>query len=365
MLAAEQEGERTLIDELLDEQRNLTAANRFSRWHHENGGEPALARHYRELIPLTKPRPGEQYAFEVDLDKCSGCKACVSACHSLNGLDEGELWRSVGMLIGGCEVDGVRGQGNGNGSAAVLQHVTTACHHCAEPGCADGCPVLAYEKDPVTGIVRHLDDQCIGCQYCILKCPYDVPKFSPAKGIVRKCDMCHGRLAVGEAPACVQACPHEAIRIALAPAPGLRKGSSPLPHINWFPGAPDPHITLPATRYLSTRRLTGTTRPVDADLLRLEPAHWPLVVMLVLTQLAAGLHLLHALLSTAGWFESLRTLAWSGLAVLMIGLGASVAHLGRPLKAWRVFLGWRRSWMSREIIAFTVYAGLATLLVCQ
>ena len=79
----------------------------------------------------------------------------------------------------------------------------------------NGCPVLAYEKDPETGIVRHLDDQCIGCQYCVLKCPYDVPKYSTELGIVRKCDMCHSRLAEGEAPACVQACPTEAIRITI------------------------------------------------------------------------------------------------------------------------------------------------------
>ena len=75
------------------------------------------------------------------------------------------------------------------------------------------CPVNAYEKDPITGIVKHLDDQCFGCQYCTLACPYDVPKYHPGKGIVRKCDMCSSRLAVGEAPACVQACPHEAIAI--------------------------------------------------------------------------------------------------------------------------------------------------------
>ena len=75
------------------------------------------------------------------------------------------------------------------------------------------CPVNAYEKDPVTGIVKHLDDQCFGCQYCTLACPYDVPKYQPSRGIVRKCDMCSDRLAVGEAPACVQACPHQAIRI--------------------------------------------------------------------------------------------------------------------------------------------------------
>ena len=57
---------------------------------------------------------------------------------------------------------------------------------------------MAYDKDPETGIVRHLDDQCIGCQYCVLKCPYDVPKYSERLGIVRKCDMCVGRLRAGE-----------------------------------------------------------------------------------------------------------------------------------------------------------------------
>ena len=147
--------------------------------------------------------PALKLAFQVDLDACTGCKACVTACHRLNGLDddEGETWRSVGLLHGGTA------------EAPVQQTVTTACHHCLDPACMKGCPVGAYEKDPVTGIVRHLDDQCIGCQYCVLKCPYDVPKYNARLGIVRKCDMCHGRLAEGEAPACVQACPTQAIRI--------------------------------------------------------------------------------------------------------------------------------------------------------
>ena len=90
--------QRTLIDDLLAEQQKLTAVDRFSRLH-ETNGLPAQAKYYRDLIPLTKPQPGQQYAFEVDLDKCSGCKACVTACHSLNGLDETETWRSVGLLI--------------------------------------------------------------------------------------------------------------------------------------------------------------------------------------------------------------------------------------------------------------------------
>ncbi len=185
---------------LLDAQQSLTAVERFSRVH-DDDALPRQAKYYRDLIPLERPKPGQQYAFEVDLDRCSGCKACVAACHSLNGLDDTEMFRTVGLLHGGTP------------AAPAQQTVTTSCHHCLEPACLLGCPVQAYEKDPVTGIVKHLDDQCIGCQYCTLMCPYDAPKYNKDKGIVRKCDMCSDRLAHGEAPACVQACPTSAIAI--------------------------------------------------------------------------------------------------------------------------------------------------------
>ncbi|HEX8311473.1 MAG TPA: 4Fe-4S dicluster domain-containing protein, partial [Chthoniobacteraceae bacterium] len=198
----------TIIDDLLAEQQQLTAVERFSR-RHSADVLPAHAKFYRDLIPIRKPESGEQYAFAVDLDACTGCKACVSACHSLNGLEEDEIWRNVGSLHGGTADE------------PYLQTVTTACHHCIEPACLEGCPVLAYEKDEDTGIVRHLDDQCIGCQYCVLKCPYDVPKYSATRGIVRKCDMCHSRLAADEAPACVQACPTHAISIRIVNKSGV------------------------------------------------------------------------------------------------------------------------------------------------
>src|SRR5688572_21841891 len=128
---------------LLRDQQDLSAASQFAQWHDSQQGT-AFEHSYRELIPLTTPGLGEQYAFEVDLDVCSGCKACVTACHRLNGLDEHETWRSVGMFQS-VDMD-----------LPVLQHVTTACHHCVEPACLTGCPTQAYEKDPVTGIVRHL-----------------------------------------------------------------------------------------------------------------------------------------------------------------------------------------------------------------
>lgn len=341
---------RTLVDELLAEQRQLTAVEKFSRAH---DGHALSSARYRDLLPATPPAAGQQYAFEVDLDQCSGCKACVTACHSLNGLDDGESWRDIGGLV------------SDDWRKPFTQTVTTACHHCADPGCLNGCPVLAYEKDPVTGIVRHLDDQCIGCQYCVLKCPYEVPKYSEKRGIVRKCDMCSQRLAVGEAPACVQACPNEAIRITLV-ATGQSETEewenevaattgSPSPISLWLPASPNPSITQPTTRFVSKRGLPERLVPNANAAPFLQHAHWPLILMLVLTQLSVGVFVFLAALPA----NVQPVAAAVGTVSLMVGLGASVFHLGRPLKAWRAFLGWRKSWMSREILAFNLFAPLA------
>ncbi len=381
----------TLIDELLAEQQTLTAVDKFSRLH-ENNGAPAQEKFYRDLIPLAKPRLGEQYAFAVDLDKCSGCKACVSACHSLNGLDEDETWRNVGLLVGSVEPLERRSVGTWSEKRASVdclndaptlptpafqRHVTTACHHCVDPGCLNGCPVLAYEKDPVTGIVRHLDDQCMGCSYCVMKCPYEVPKYSVRRGIVRKCDMCSDRLAAGEAPACVQACPSEAIRIeivkpgavrerfhgALAPVGGPPGAGNDEIGNSFLPDSPDPRITVPTTRYLSRRPLAQNLLAADHDAPRLEPPHWPLIIMLVLTQAGAGMFLSAAVAGLGGLGAGLRLLEIAGFSLCCAGLAASALHLGQPLKAWRAFLGWRKSWLSREIIALNLFAVAAAVAV--
>lgn len=322
--------ERTLIDQLLAEQQSLTAVERFSALHERS----SVKERYAALLPVRSPGAGEQYRFEVNLDACTGCKACVAACHSMNGLDDDEAWRDVGMIV----ADGYQ------------QTVTTACHHCADPACANGCPVKAYEKDATTGIVKHLDDQCIGCQYCMLKCPYEVPKYNERLGIVRKCDMCSQRLAVGEAPACVQACPTSAISIRLV-RPNTMTAAL-------VPGAFDERYTQPTTRYVSAHSIPVAAQAADQQVLRVQHAHVPLIVMLLLTQLSAG------------WFcaasvspQTAGPLVIAATVVLFAGLTASVFHLGRPLGAWRFFLGLRRSWMSREILVFSGLAAIAPLVV--
>ncbi|MFO1450442.1 MAG: DmsC/YnfH family molybdoenzyme membrane anchor subunit [Opitutaceae bacterium] len=330
---------RSFLAELLDEQQQLqTPVARFASFA-SAGPAPAVKALYRDLIPLSRPGPGEHYAFEVDLDSCSGCKACVAGCHSLNGLDDHETWRDVGLLLGS------------ETGHPFQQTVTSACHHCADPACLSGCPVLAYEKDPVTGIVRHLDDQCIGCQYCVLKCPYDVPKYSERLGIVRKCDLCHSRLSVGEAPACVQACPTEAIRIVTVSVT-TSHGRLTADTSQFLSPAPDPRVTFPTTRYVSARPLPPGLHAADHGSQPPQPAHLPLVFMLVLTQVGVGLFAASCFLPADAPDLRLQQTVIGGLVALVAGLAASIAHLGQPLRAWRVFLNLRRSWLSREAVIF-------------
>ena len=224
-----------------------------------------------------------------------------------------------------------------------------------------GCPVGAYEKDALTGIVRHLDDQCIGCQYCVFTCPYEVPQYSAKLGIVRKCDMCAGRLAEGEAPACVQGCPNEAIAIRV-----VDKGAAfeDAQGDAFLPGVPSPGITVPTTRYKTADVFPRNMLPADFYAVRPGHQHLPLVVMLVLTQLSVGAFCFDQLLPL--WLGEasqaiLRPIHGTmSLALGLLAIFASTLHLGRPQFAWRAFIGLRTSWLSREIFAFAAFALLAT-----
>ncbi len=368
----------TPLDRYLAEQADLTAVDRFSRFEANDSGLRELdsSRVYRSLIPLAHPNPGEQYAFAVDLDACTGCKACVTACHSLNGLDDDESWRSVGLLHTSATsradttasvwaLDDMLRKGPTTKPqprvAPRQQHVTTGCHHCVDPACLTGCPVNAYEKDPITGIVAHLDDQCIGCGYCTLTCPYEVPRYNEKRGIVRKCDMCAGRLAVGEAPACVQACPNEAISITIVNQAKVRAHSS---ITRLVPGAPLSQITSPTTQFKSSSDTLATMQPADLFVLRPAQAHPPLAIMLVLTQLSVGAFVVDFLLQqfvSSSLIGKLRPYnAGAALAMGVIALAASVFHLGRPRYAFRVVLGFKHSWLSREAVAFAAFAATAS-----
>ena len=149
--------------------------------------EPRLSRdadERRRACPIARPAPASSTAFTSTWAQCIGCKCCVVACNEQNGNPAAINWRRVGEIEGGFYPD-----------TPARSYLSMGCNHCLEPTCLEGCPVDAYTKDPVTGIVRHSADACIGCQYCTWNCSYGVPQYNPERGVVGKCDMCHGRLS--------------------------------------------------------------------------------------------------------------------------------------------------------------------------
>ena len=328
-----------------------SAVEAFATHHELNDGisGPVIKNTYRSLIPSSLPELGQQYAFEVDLDRCSACKACVSACHHMNGLSSDESWRRVQQWFGEHKTE------------TWFQTVTSACHHCVNPECMHGCPVGAYEKNPITGIVKHLDDQCIGCEYCIWKCPYEVPQYHESHGIVRKCDMCSDRLENQIEPACVQACPHDAIEIGITSEDAL---INDLTHKRnqekgLYPGAPPSSITQPSSQYKfnhSQYGMSWTSLNYNAETSK---PHWPLIWMLVMTQWGIGMLCGEWMTALTNHAENVLTTGYLiGIGCLVTGLVSSVFHLGKPLKAWKFFLGLRTSWLSREILAFNIFAAM-------
>ena len=170
--------------------------------------------------------------------------------------------------------------------------------------------------------------------------------------------MCQGRLAEGEAPACAQACPNEAIKIQV-----VRQEAVPSDG-RIIPGAFGSKYTRPSTTYVSAKLVPAAAQAADAGRLELDTAHEPLAWMLVLTQMSAG-GLLGCALALWGSALTLgQGAATAGAALLcgLLGIALSILHLGQPLKAWRAFLGWRKSWLSREILAFGILpAGAAAV----
>src|ERR1051325_3713333 len=152
------------------------------------------------------------------------------------------------------------------------------CNHCMEPTCLQGCPVDAYSKDPVTGVVVHSAEACIGCQYCTWNCSYGVPQYNEERGVVGKCDMCHNRLADNMAPACVGACPEGAISIEIVNIAEWRSDFLAAD----APGLPSADDSISTTRITLPLNLPPDTGRVDTNQVHIEHAHAPLVFMLVL-----------------------------------------------------------------------------------
>jgi formate dehydrogenase iron-sulfur subunit len=144
-------------------------------------------------------------AILTDVTKCIGCLECVTACKSEYGLptDVPKIWHKN---------DGL----SANNWTSILQlreqhYVRKQCRHCLEPACAAACPVGALHQTP-EGAVVYDQDRCLGCRYCMMACPYGIPRYDWDRTVpyVRKCILCRDRIREGQQPACTAACPTDA-----------------------------------------------------------------------------------------------------------------------------------------------------------
>lgn len=143
----------------------------------------------------------KQLGFYLNLQACTGCKACQIACKDKNGLEVSLLWRKVVEINGGAWqlVDNIWRDNT------FTYNVSLACMHCERPFCQEVCPTRAITKRD-DGIVLINGDNCMGCGYCEWACPYGAPQINPNTGTMTKCNMCVDYIDAGKAPACVSAC---------------------------------------------------------------------------------------------------------------------------------------------------------------
>jgi formate dehydrogenase iron-sulfur subunit len=163
----------------------------------------------RKTVASTKSKTDiEFFGVLYDSTRCVGCRTCEYECAAAHGLPE---------PLG--EVEAIR-KTNETCNTVVNTFQTTKgevyvkrqCMHCNEPACDAACLTQAMHKNE-TGPVTWNGNKCMGCRYCMVSCPFDMPKFEyfSSNPKIQKCDMCFEKQMAGESPVCVTNCPNEAL----------------------------------------------------------------------------------------------------------------------------------------------------------
>ena len=243
----------------------------------------------------THQRPAEALGLLYDATLCIGCKACVAACKEANNnppefSTEDHLWDTP-LDTSGHTFNLIKMYRNGTMETKDAEvngyaFMKTSCMHCADPSCVSACPVSAMTKDPVTGVVGYDPDICVGCRYCVVACPFGIPKYqydSPT-GKIGKCELCRHRYKDGHYSACAEVCPTGATlygkttdllaeakrRIALKPGDVTRYPRGKI-------GGPDQSYEAPVGKYL--QHVYGETEYGGTQVLKLSSVNFVKVGM--------------------------------------------------------------------------------------
>ncbi|TYO94548.1 4Fe-4S dicluster domain-containing protein [Desulfallas thermosapovorans] len=140
------------------------------------------------------------YAIFQDESRCISCRSCQVQCKINKGLSVGPKPNQI------IEVGPVDRNGRPKANFVFL-----SCFHCADPWCVPACPNKAIQKRDIDGVIFINQNRCAGCKSCIMACPWSAPQWDGQKGKAVKCDLCLERIDAGLKPACVTACPTNAL----------------------------------------------------------------------------------------------------------------------------------------------------------
>jgi Fe-S-cluster-containing dehydrogenase component len=163
------------------------------------------------LLPTPAP---DAVGLLYDTTLCIGCKACVVACAEANDLEPDTAW-SEGKWQAPLDLNAntkniIKLYDDGAGERSFVKR---QCMHCVDAACVNACMLGALKKREF-GIVSYDPTLCVGCRYCEVACPFNIPKFEWANAWtpkIVKCELCRHRLAAGKEPACTEVCPREAV----------------------------------------------------------------------------------------------------------------------------------------------------------
>lgn len=159
------------------------------------------------------PPDSSLVAMLYDTTLCIGCKACVVACTEANGLtpDTGD---SKGMyqqpkFLNDHTKNIIKLYRDEKGN---VSYIKAQCMHCIDAACVSACPMHALQKGD-RGVVTWTSGRCIGCRYCQIACPFNIPKFEwhEVNPKIVKCEFCNHRFKDGKGPACCEVCPRHAV----------------------------------------------------------------------------------------------------------------------------------------------------------
>ncbi len=195
--------------------------------------EASTAEEYGAEVSIedTRPLPGVQFAYALNLSVCIGCRRCAEACHIENNHDRPSNQSYIRVLEisnGTVDLANATTEYDHTVPRKDKYYMPVQCHQCDNPPCVSVCPIEATWKEP-DGIVVVDYNWCIGCRYCEAACPYHARRFNWTKpeipadeinpdqaylsnrirpqGVMEKCTFCLHRTRKGRMPACLEACP--------------------------------------------------------------------------------------------------------------------------------------------------------------